>query len=153
MLQFTVESFGPEHLEIRGTKLRTYKHKQVLFSMLSHLQRPRKDAAAAERTFSRHLWYLKEKVLPLSLFSSTIDAPAKEAMRAKLLQEADSSSDAGTSRLHYGLGHGKPALPLLTEAMVDGDVSGFVTRESSRFIEITGISNAFVSKTVSGCVR
>ena len=78
-------------------------------------------ATTATRAFESHLWYLTEELVPLSLFSDSIDEPCKEQLKDKMITcRGTASSDINSKR--RGHAFGKPIFPLL------------LIRKSSKFL-------------------
>ena len=74
-------------------------------------------AEAAEKAFSRHLWYLTEELVPLCLFSEDVTEEDKATIAKELLQLP---KDSPLKRC--GEGFGKPILP-----SIDSDVRDMIS--------------------------
>ena len=93
--------------------------------------------------FKRHLWYLTQEMVPLSLFSSTISDEVKKQMSSKILECA--KDRAGDKRI--GTGYGKPVHPLMPDS-VNEDLTWFIGPGSISFFEITHVDSSFLTKLV-----
>ena len=85
---------------------------------------------------------MTEELAPLSLFCSSVDDETKEEIRLKLLQETpEEQKRRENSSSRFGSGHGKPIMPKVTEAMIQGGLSQFVNKNSKSFFVISRISD------------
>ena len=82
-------------------------------------------ANAAIKSFSNHMWYLTEELVPLALFSSTVDVGIKEKMVNKMLGLAG----GGLCTKRHGNGFGKPIFPNIP-VEVSTDLSCYVGVDS-----------------------
>ena len=105
-------------------------------------------ATTATRAFESHLWYLTEKLVPLSLFSNSIDEPCKEQLKDKMITcRGTASSDINSKR--RGHAFGKPIFPSV-DNMQKLEISNFVGVESWRLFRILGLNTDFFM-SVSVC--
>lgn len=54
------------------------------------------------KSFGNHMWYLTEELVPLALFSNTIDVDMKKKMVTKML-ELEKEDGLCTKRYGYGV--------------------------------------------------
>lgn len=101
---------------------------------------------AALVAFCRHLWYLTPELLPLCLFSSHLEEEKKEAVCTAIV--AQPKLDHFTCRV--GTGYQKPSMPDLTEVEFESlELDYFVSPDSWKFFQITGIPTEFLNEPVS----
>ena len=100
-------------------------------------------ANAALGGFAGHLWYLTEKLLTLSLFSSFVSSTVKQQIVDKLV----SFEEKGKCHNREGSGYGKPKFPPLPDK--DDELSSFVGPDSWQFFKILKIDISFINTPVT----
>ena len=97
------------------------------------------SASTARRAFSNHLWYLTPELVPLSLFSDSVEEEVKTEFAEALLQQPRSDE---TTR--HGKGFGKPSLP-----RIDGNsplhLPSFCGQGSWNFFKLLKIDSSFLT--------
>ena len=104
-----------------------------------------KIANTAKKALSLHLWYLTEEVLPLSLFSNSLDNETKEEIIKVMLATEKSFSKEKSKR--HGTSYGKPTFPKYPKTKVT-ELCSFAGAECWRFFTILGISPDFLKLPV-----
>lgn len=101
------------------------------------------SARTAHKALSNHLWYLTEELVPLSLFSDSVEDEVKDDIAQVLLVQP---IDGKTAR--HGKGFGKPNLPMLK--MDDTlDLVSFFGQNSWHFFKLLKINSSFLGQPAS----
>ena len=98
-------------------------------------------AVAAIKCFGNHMWYLTEELVPLALFSNTINVDIKEKMVTKMLK----LGEGGLCTKRHGTGFGKPTFPMMPTKVTE-DLSRYVGIDSWSFFKIMKIKTDFLWK-------
>ena len=101
-------------------------------------------AVAAIKCFGNHTWYLTEELVPLALFSNTINVDIKEKMVTKMLK----LGEGGLCTKRHGTGFGKPTFPMMPTKVTE-DLSRYVGIDSWSFFKIMKIKTDFLCKSLT----
>lgn len=99
-------------------------------------------SASGVKAFSKHLWYLTEELVLLSLFDDDVKDIDKETIASKLL----SVDEIPTFADRFGSGYGKPLLP---KAENKTGLADFVGSSSWPFLQMMQVDSGFLHLPVS----
>ena len=91
---------------------------------------------AALNKFADHLWYLSPKLIPLALFDDKLSVAEKTSIASALQTRRNKGGAACLPR----------AKVELRDSVINLKLRDFVTSNSAKFFEITGISSSFLAK-------
>ena len=115
----------------------------LINSFLEYQEKDQVIASAALKSFERHLWYLTEELVPLSLFCSSVENSTKQAIAQKMLTI---KNDAVCAK-RFGCGFGKPKFPSLpTNPVTNLDI--FIGEDSWSFFHILQLDSSFLCQSV-----
>ena len=101
--------------------------------------------ASAVKALKRHLWYLMEEIIPLSLFSEIVPAQERQALARRLL-ELKPDQNVITPCNQYGTGSGKSRFPEnVSQNTTLADLAG---KDSWFTMNILQIDNQFLTDDV-----
>ena len=117
----------------------------LLKSIASYNTIDSKVAEAAFAAFERHLWYLKQEMLPLCLFSPHVPESIKFSVADKIKRARKLSKF--TKRV--GKGFGKPTCPEVSISTIPSlELKDFVGPDCWKFFEVTGVASSFLKEPV-----
>ena len=99
---------------------------------------------AAIKSFERHIWYLTQELVPLTLFCGSVSDSVKEAMVEKL-KEFQRKPDFDH---RFGSSFGKPSFPDL-DLIKDLKMEAFIGQDSWMFFKVMKVDTAFLERPVS----
>lgn len=102
-------------------------------------------ALAAEKAFRNHLWYLTQELVPLAIFSTSLNCNQKENLR-KALIDSDTHSGMNFSN-RYGSSFGKPKFPSFSR--VPSELTAFVGPDSMMCFKILQLDTSFLHMPVT----
>ena len=88
------------------------------------------------KAFSKHLWYLLEEIIPLSLFGDAVTNKEKEEIVEKLKSYVDSSSFSSRQRT----GFGSTNFPSLIKDVSGLKLSNCIDQDLGKFFSILRLS-------------
>ena len=92
---------------------------------------------------NRHMWYLSEELVPLSLFSESIS----DEVKRKISKKISSCSCSVSYSKRIGESFGKPFLPIIPKVLPQ-DLSFFAGQDSLWFFRILDIDSSFLDVPV-----
>ena len=105
-------------------------------------------AKAALKAIGRHMWYLNEELVPLSLFSHSVDNDIKKKMAEKILTYK--SQEKCVNR--FGTDYGKPEFPAIPTT-TENDLSDFIGQVSLMFFTILKLDSSFLNHPVDDWIN
>ena len=118
----------------------------LLKALYEYLEVDEACARAAFAALARHLWYLTEELVLLTLFSSTVPEETKDRM----VKELQQTEPLDVPR-REGNGFGRPKMPVLPSPVgpANAQLWHFVGQDSWQFFTILGIDRSFLDHPVS----
>ena len=102
------------------------------------------SSSSALTAFNRHLWYLTQELVPLTLFCRSVDDTVKEAIVKKL-----QGCQRNPNLIHrFGFSWGKPSFPDLSNETAL-TMASFIGEDSWKFFDIVKVDTAFLELPVS----
>ena len=142
-LQFVVYCYIPWWISAPVPSAAPSNDLELVNNLLKYKSNDSVSAEAALNAVSRHMWYLTQELVPLSLFSHSVTVEAKQKIIGKLQQFE--VPDTCSSRI--GSGYGKPQFPALP-SQVENDLSIFVGTDSWMFFKILKLDESFLTLPV-----
>lgn len=97
---------------------------------------------AALKAVKRHLWYLTQEMVPLSLFSHELSNLKKNQLSKAILKSQNKNSDELINR--HGTSYGKPNFPVISENKKNRTLVSFVGADSMGFFRILHLNSEFL---------
>ena len=116
---------------------------QMVNVLLKYKEVDKDVATAVLKALSGQAWYLSQELVPLSLFSSTID----NAVKTEIVQEMLKHPVSRKLKQRHGTEFGKPVFPLLPDA--ECSLINFVGEDCWGFFRILKIDPSFLEIPVS----
>ena len=100
-------------------------------------------STSAMGEFKKHLWYLTEELIPLALFSSTLNDFEK-----RTAEEIKKHLPSHHSQNRFGASSGKPQYPNLSPNIMEASLEHFVGKDSWSFFRIIKLDSSFLDLPV-----
>ena len=101
-------------------------------------------STSAMGAFKKHLWYLTEELIPLALFSSTLNDFEKKRIAEEIKKHVPSDN----SENRFGAAFGKPQFPDLPLNIMEASLEQFVGKDSWSFFRILKLESSFLDLPV-----